>query len=176
MGSPQPTMRKRVFLPFLLCLQVLPSIISSRQKRQLNFESDSTENDLRPSSKVFFGLTNIFGSGFGGLVGSNGNGDTCSCSTGSDLEDRVPAPRVGQSCNCATSVEFGGDCKGRDPGDSFLVADAVGLGMGSLHFSKRRKRHAADSGNVREETQERIFNLRCVTAFVTGRKKGSNVN
>ena len=108
-ASPRPTMRKRVCLPFLLCLQVLPSI-SSRQKRQLNFESDSTENDQRPTSKVFFGLTNIFGSG---IVGSNGNGDSCSCSTGSDPGDRVPAPRVGQLCNCATSVEFGGDCKGR---------------------------------------------------------------
>ena len=115
-ASPRPTMRKRVCLPFLLCLQALPSI-SSRQKRQLNFESDSTENDQRPTSKVFFGLTNIFGSGFGGIVGSNGNGDSCSCSTGSDPGDRVPAPRVGQLCNCATSVEFGGDCKGRDPGD-----------------------------------------------------------
>jgi len=172
MGSSRPTMRKRVFLPFLLCLQVLPSIISSRQKRQLNFESDSTENDQRPTSKVFFGLTNIFGSGFGGLVGSNGDGDTCSCSTGSDLEDRVPAPRVGQLCNCATSVEFGGDCKGRDPGDRFFGCGCGGPGNGIFTFSKRRKRHAADSGNVREETQERIFNLRCVTAFVTGR----NVN
>merc|ERR1712004_167494 len=133
MGSPGPTMRKRVCLPFLLCLQVLPSI-SSRQKRQLNFESDPTENDQRPTSKVFFGLTNIFGSGFGGIVGSNGNGDSCSCSTGSDSGDRLPAPRVGQSCNCATSVEFGGDCKEETQETGFLVADAVGLGMGSSHF------------------------------------------
>ena len=165
-------MRKRVCLPFLLSLQVLPSI-SSRQKRQLNFESDSTENDQRPTSKVFFGLTNIFGSGFGGIVGSNGNGDTCSCSTGSDLEDRLPAPRVGQSCNCATSVEFGGDCKGRDPGDrwenrkwkvyniifeGFLVADAVGLGMGSSHF-QRGERGKLQTLEMWEKKHKREFSI-----------------
>ena len=58
----------------------------------------------------------------------------------------------------------------------FFGCGCGGPGNGIFTFSGRRKRQTADSGNVREETQERIFNLRCVTAFVTGRKKGSNVN
>merc|ERR1712004_652555 len=151
MGSSRPTMRKRVCLPFLLCLQVLPSI-SSRQKRQLSFESDSTENDQRPTSKVFFGLTNIFGSEFGGLVGSNGDGDTCSCSTGSDLEDRVPAPRVWRGL------------QRKRPRRQVFWLRMRWAWKWDLHIFKEEK-ETADSGNVREETQERIFNLRCVTAF-----------
>ena len=58
----------------------------------------------------------------------------------------------------------------------FFGCGCGGPGNGIFTFSGRRKRQTADSGNVREETQERIFNLRCVTAFVTGRKKSSNVN
>merc|ERR1719410_1130734 len=158
-------MRKRVCLPFLLCLQALPSI-SSRQKRQLNFESDSTENDQRPTSKVFFGLTNIFGSGFGGIVGSNGNGDTCSCSTGSDPGDRLPAPRVGQLCNCATSVEFGGDCKGRDSGDRFFWLRMRWAWEWDLHVFKEEKEAncrlwECERRNTRENFQSEVCDSFC---------------
>ena len=61
----------------------------------------------------------------------------------------------------------------------FFGCGCGGPGNGIFAFSKRKRRQ---TGFEREqtgfggekETQERIFNLRCITAFVTGRKKVTN--
>merc|ERR1711971_1239535 len=113
-----------------------------------------------------------------GPAGSNGGstGSTCSCATaGGDTGDRVAAPRLAREtvCNCATSVEFGGDCKGRGQGDRFFGCGCGGPGNGIFAFSKRKKRQTGFGGEQagfgrEKETQERIFNVRCITAFVTG--------
>merc|ERR1712179_64632 len=174
MGSPCPTMmRRQVCLTFLLSYLTL-SLSSIRLKRQLNFGTQkSTETNQRPTNKVFFGFPNPLGSGPGSIGGSTGS--TCSCATaGGDTGDRVTAPRLARAnvCNCATSVEFGGDCKGRGQGDRFFGCGCGGPGNGIFTFSKRKRRQTGFGGD--QETQERIFNLRCITAFVTGRKKATN--
>ena len=65
----------------------------------------------------------------------------------------MTAPRLGRVCNCATSVEFGGDCKGRGQGDrwdfreklfeiffaGFLGADVADLVTGSLRFPRGKR-------------------------------------
>ena len=185
--SPWPDMRRQVCLTFLFSFLTF-SFSSIRLKRQLNFGPQATENkQQRPKNKVFFGFPNPFGSGFAGIGGSNGN--TCSCATtdGRDPGEGVSAPRLGQVCNCATSVEFGGDCKGRGQGDRWdfeetYLTDLLcryfgcgcgGPGNGVFTFSQRKRRQT-EFGGKQQETQERIFNLRCITAFVTGRKKITN--
>merc|ERR1739842_125803 len=168
MGSPCSTMRRQVSLPFLLSFLTLSWSSSIRLKRQLNFgPQKSTENKQRPTNKVFFGLPNPFGSNIGGSTGS-----TYSCATGGDPGDTVTAPRLGRVCNCATSVEFGGDCKGRGQGDRFFGCGCGGPGNGIFAFSKRKRRQTGFGGEEagfggeqtgfggEQETQERIFNLR----------------
>merc|ERR1712203_274579 len=102
MGSPCSTMRRRGSLTFLLFYLNLSLSSSIRLRRQLNFGSQkSRENKERPTNKVFFGLPNPLGSGFGGIGGSTGS--ACSCATGGDPGETVTAPRLGGVCNCATS-------------------------------------------------------------------------
>ena len=115
-ASPWSTMRRQVCLTFFLSILTI-SLSSIRLKRQLNFGHQSTENWQGPKNKVFFGFPNPLGSGLGGIGGSNGN--TCSCASRGDPGNRLTAPRLrgAQICNCATSVEFGEDCKGRGQGD-----------------------------------------------------------
>ena len=115
-ASPWSTMRRQVCLTLLLSFLTL-SLSSIRLKRQLNFGLQKfTENKQRPTHKVFFGLPNPLGSRSLSAIGGS-TGSTCSCATGGDPGEKVTAPRLGRVCNCATSVEFGGDCKGRGPGD-----------------------------------------------------------
>merc|ERR1712179_73305 len=118
MGSPCPTMmRRQVCLTFLLSYLTL-SLSSIRLKRQLNFGTQkSTETNQRPTNKVFFGFPNPLGSGPGSIGGSTGS-----------------------TCSCATSVEFGGDCKGRGQGDRFFGCGCGGPGNGIFTFSKRKRR------------------------------------
>merc|ERR1712226_912704 len=107
MGSPSPwpDMRRQACLTFLFSFLTF-SFSSIRLKRQLNFGPQATENkQQRPTNKVFFGFPNPLGSGFAGIGGSNGN-----------------------TCSCATSVEFGGDCKGRGQGDRFFGCGCGGPG------------------------------------------------
>merc|ERR1712203_592822 len=172
MGSPSswPDMRRQFSLTFLFSFLTF-SLSSIRLKRQLNFGPQATENkQQRPTNKVFFGFPNPLGSGFAGNGGSNGNTCSCAASDGRDPGEGVSAPRLGQVCNCATSVEFGGDCKGRGQGDRFFGCGCGGPGNGVFTFSQRKRRQT-EFGGKQQETQERIFNLRCLTAFVTGRKK-----
>merc|ERR1712032_1207386 len=171
MGSPWSTMRRQVCLTFFLSILTI-SLSSIRLKRQLNFGHQSTENWQGPKNKVFFGFPNPLGSGLGGIGGSNGN--TCSCASRGDPGNRLTAPRLrgAQICNCATSVEFGEDCKGRGQGDRFFGCGCGGPGNGIFTFSKRKRRQTEFGGE--QGTQERIFNFRCITAFVTGRKNVSN--
>merc|ERR1719391_680321 len=145
-------MRRQVRLTFLFSFLTL-SLSSIRLKRQLNFGlQKSTENKQRPTAKVFFGLPNPLGSGpLSGIGGSTGS--TCSCATGGDPGERVTAPRLGRVCNCATSVEFGGDCKGRGQGDRFFGCGCGGPGNGIFAFSQRKRRQTGFGGD--QETQER---------------------
>ena len=118
--SPWSTMRRQVCLTFLLSYLTLSLSSRIRLKRQLNFgpqkSTENNENKQRPTNKVVFGLPNPLGSGPGSIAGGS-TGSTCSCATGGDPGDTLTAPRLGRVCNCATSVEFGGDCKGRGQGD-----------------------------------------------------------
>merc|ERR1711971_337441 len=162
MGSPGLTMGRQVFLAFLLSFLTL-SLSSIRLRRQLNFGPQSTEHKQGPTNKVFFGLPNSLGSGLGGIGGSTGN--ACSCAGGGEPGDRLTAPRLGAAhiCNCATSVEFGGDCKGRGQGDIFFGCGCGGPGNGIFAFSKRKKRQTGFGGEQagfgrEKETKERIFN------------------
>ena len=71
---------------------------------------------------------------------------------------------------------------GRETGEIFkriFGCGCGGPGNGIFAFSKRKKRQTGFGGEQagfggEKETQERIFNLRCITAFVTGRKKVTN--
>ena len=54
----------------------------------------------------------------------------------------------------------------------FFGCGCGGPGNGIFAFSQRKRRQTGFGGD--QETQERIFNLRCITAFVTGRKKVAN--
>merc|ERR1712212_625353 len=175
MGSPWSTMRRQVCQTFLLSYLTV-SLSSIRLRRQLNFGPQTIEHKQGATNKVFFGLPNPLGIGLGGIGGSNGN--KCNCASGGDSGDTVTAPRLrgANVCNCATSVEFGGDCKGRGQGDRFFGCGCGGRGNGIFAFSKRKRRQTEFGGEQtgfggEQETQKRIFNLRCITAFVTGRKE-----
>merc|ERR1719431_30760 len=159
-----------------LALLLLPPTLASpgwRSRRQTNFGPPTSSANPAPTNKIIFGLPNIFGGGASGNPGIpeiiNSAGGGCACTSGAS-EGSVPAPRLAGACNCASSVEFGFDCKSRPQGSQYYGCGCGGADGGVFSFGRRKRQtsFSRNSGNV--ATQNRIFNFRCITALVTGRK------
>ena len=169
-STPRLTMRPS---STLLLLPLTLAHPGWRTRRQTNFGPASTSANPAPTNKIIFGLPNIFGGGASDnpenpeILNSAGSGCACISSASGG---GVPAPRLGGACNCASSVEFGFDCKRRPQGDQYYGCGCGGPDGGVFSFGRRKRQTSFSRNSNNVATQNRIFNFRCITAIVTGRK------